>query len=507
VELASIQTGVRSQRRLYMSGVAGAVLLSSTLIAGVAAAQSTTMSGSRDLSGATDSEIIAADSQPLASPPASAPAAPTQPGASAPASVTETEPSNTAPFDKWKPLQLRGVIVPIPEAPNTLGQNLFGIRDSLADQGIGFTLWTTSYDADNVAKHQGVQNGTQLYTGQKNTWQTGWWGFVTYDLGHVGDPGGQLVLGGVFLRTNWNPTGPISTALASAYYYQSLFNNRIEFKIGYMANTLDYIGTYIAGNYASSVFGTNASIPYEVGQNSLNFATPAVNVKFNFGNFYEKSGIQRPISPDGTVAERNENPSSFDFTVRNAGILSTNEIGYNQPSAPGVGQTWVRLTGDFNTSQYKDFKYLGTRHSDNYGLFLLGDHQFWQVRPDSAATARQGLYAGFSAMYAPARFNTFTQYYELRAYGIGLIPHRPDDMVAFVFADNVFSRYLIREDALAGNSVHSSAQTETISYSAHVFRGVNINFGLSYINHPTTIIYNEHTGHALNPSIGTVTFF
>ena len=87
----------------------------------------------------------------------------------------------------------------------------------------------------------------------------------------------------------------------------------------------------------------------------------------------------------------------------------------------------------------------------------MGDQQILQTNPHTG-TAAQGVYVGGSAMYAPPELNRFSQYYEARIYGIGLIPGRPLDLLSGVFTDNVFSGYAVRAARNAGQLAHSDSK-------------------------------------------------
>ena len=106
----------------------------------------------------------------------------------------------------------------------------------------------------------------------------------------------------------------------------------------------------------------------------------------------------------------------------------------------------------FNTSRYVDFEFGGRRTGDYAGYFLA-DQQFVQLAPVPGQAAR-GIYAGVTAMYAPPEFNRVSQYYELRFYGIGLLPARPRDMVSLVISRNVFSNYLVDAALRQGQLAH-----------------------------------------------------
>ena len=141
-----------------------------------------------------------------------------------------------------------------------------------------------------------------------------------------------------------------------------------------------------------------------------------------------------------------------------------NEFGYRKEAAPGQLATWVRAAPMFTTSRYIDHAF-GGRTPAITALYFLADQQFVQLAPVAGQAAR-GVYAGVSAMYAPPEFNRFSQYYELRLYGIGLLPSRPSDMLSLVVTRNVFSHYLVDAALQRGQLAHDGSLSITAAYTA-----------------------------------------
>jgi porin len=112
--------------------------------------------------------------------------------------------------------------------------------------------------------------------------------------------------------------------------------------------------------------------------------------------------------------------------------------------------------------------------------------------------AARGAYAGVTAMYAPPELNRFSQYYEARLYGIGLLPSRPRDMVSVVVSRNVFSNYLVDAALQRGQLAHTDNFSITAAYNASVAPGIRVGIGLGYTNNPTPVVYTPETGSALN---------
>ncbi len=413
-------------------------------------------------------------------------------------------------FDRFDPLRIKGLTVNLAGPADTIDQGAFGLRSTLADSGIGYLIYGNSYFQDNLLRHSHPlynSRANQVYAGQLPTYVASEFPFVTFDVSRFGPSDGQIVIGGAFVNTNWAPLGPNQVSLGTASYYQTFFDRKLELKVGYFANNLEFLGTYVGGSLASGVFGPNASIPVEQGESTLAFVRPGINLKANLpGNFYDKVGVQRAISPDGNVVEKRQNPTAASYQVSNSGVFVINEFGYRVPATPGSQQTWVRAAASYTSSNYVNFDRPGQRADHNYGLYLLADRQLLQTAP-AKGTAAQGLYAGFSVMYAPPALNRFSQYYEGRLYGLGLIPGRPLDLLSFVVTSNVFSSNLVAQTRRAGGRAHTNSEAYSVSYSAHVYNGINLNLGVSYIDHPTPVAYTGSTGNGLNLYLGAVTFF
>lgn len=440
--------------------------------------------------------------------------------ASEPAAVAVAPPttSQVAPLDytRFNPYRIRGANIPLPGPADTIEGNAFGLRDALASLGIGWFGYSTSFFADNILRHGlplNNQRGNQVYNGQLPTYFTSNIFDVTYDISRYGIPDGQLVAGVTYTTTSWNPAGPRTTGLSGLTYYQTLFNKKVEFNAGYEVNSLQYLDTFVGGSLAGGIFGPNGTIPVEAGIDNAVVSTLGANAKIYLpSNFYTKFGIQRALSPDGTIVEHNQNASEVRFKVPNAGALFIDETGYQVNAASGRLSTWVRVAVNYTSSNYREIsstfgQQQRVRGEGEYGAYALADQQILQTNSHPGAAAGQGLYVGGSIFYAPSGFNVFSRNYEARIYGFGLIPGRPSDLASAVFDDTVFSSYLVEAARRAGSLAHSDAKSYTASYSAHVLAGIYLNAGLAYVDHPSPVTYNGSTGSALNTLLGSSLFF
>ena len=424
-------------------------------------------------------------------------------------------PPGQNPYALADSLKIRGWIIPVPGATDTADQGLFGIRNKLAESGISYFGISATTFQDNLLRHAlpaGNRFGkhsrdNQLYNGQLPTYITKEQFYALYDLHSYGKPDGQLEFDVSNISTNWNPAGPNGLYLAAASYYQTFLNKRVEVKVGLLQNSTEFLGAQVGGSLASGVFGPNAGIPVENGLNSSGFPTYGVNVRVNLpNNFYTKGTVQRAVSPDGSVAERLGNPTATNLKVSNAGVLVLDEVGYRVNPSPGQMQFWVRGAASITTSRYRELSHAQDREQPNYGLYLLVDRQLLQTAPNAGfGSARRGIYGGFTAEYTPSYFNTFSQYYEGRLYGFGLIPGRPNDLASLVVNHNQFSGNAVSLAHARGQLAHPNVTTATVSYGASVLPGVNVNVGVSYTDHPT-VTYTRSTGNAFNLLLNTVIF-
>jgi len=399
---------------------------------------------------------------------------------------------------RWANLMPRGFNLSLPPPSETIFPNAGGLRDKLADYGIGWFGMNVTSAANNLLSGSAKNlNGQRQYNGQTFTYVDNLYMGVTYDLAQHGIPDGQIYLSGMFTRTNWAPMGPNKFGLSEASYYQTLFNKRLEVKLGYLISTWEFINTNVGGSLSTSVFGASGSIPIQGGYSNNATPTPGIVLKYNIDkNWYAKATAERAVNPDGLTKEIHENPTSFKFTTVNSGALYIGELGYQRNSSEGVAQEWIRGGAAYNTSRYNSFETPGTRVGHNSWYYLLADRQLWQKSP--AGSPGRGLYIGASVMYAPPYANAVSQYYELRLYAKGIFDSRPYDMISLVATDTVWGRDAINYYASKGSLVHRDSVAITLSYSARVMRGVYAGIGLGYVNHPTSIVYQTGTGSALN---------
>lgn len=452
----------------------------------------------------TGSSSQSASSQPVPLSNAGAPVSSVAPNTALPPS--EPAAAAGAPANPYANYQWKGIIVNLPPPPDTVTGNLFGYRQKLADDyGIGYIGVSDDVFFDNILRHD--HHGTQEYIGQKPTSLSENNLLLTLDLSRYGIPDGQIVAGLSYASTSWNPAAPTSINLGTLTYYQTLFNKRVEVKVGLLSQVFEYLGLFTGGNLAGGLFGPSGQLFPETGATTSYFPTYGINITGHITkHVYDKFGIARGVTPLGNVEEHNFNPSSLRFSTPQSGAWVINEFGYIRPAEPDAPQTWVRAGSVFSAGHYSELDHPGLTSNANYFLYLCADRQVLQTssRPGQAY---RGLYAGFSAEYVPANLNFFSQYYEARVYGFGLLPHRPFDQASVVFSDQFFSSFLYGQLRLAHQLVHGDSKTITGSYSFHLFPGFYVNAALGYTDNPSPLTYTGSTGSALTVASGVAVFF
>jgi porin len=417
-----------------------------------------------------------------------------------------------------------------PSFGDSIAQDYGCWRSNLASYGFGLIGYQASSTAGNALTHSSPP--TQSYWGQRTSALNGDYLFLTYDLGHIGIQGGQFQVAAAKNNTTYIGFFPNNLVLNNLGYYQSLFGGKLEFRAGIIGNNYSFFGIE-TGSSLTNPFGPSAAIPALLGVSQSGQPAPGADVRWNITDrFYEQFGVQRSLVPalDPVLGDHYANPSAIAFTEHAyifgnqfpaSGAIFFDEVGYRNAAAPNDPQTWIRAGGFYNDSKFYNFKTQGvpssswvTGTTDTYAFYLLADRQIWQIDPSSPATAYRGVYAGFSAMYAPPETTIFSQYYEARVYSFGLFDTRPFDMASFVFVHQVISNYFADEtNALEGGQIchplaitcaRHTTNSATVSYSIRLSPGVYLTPGIQYTDHPATTYIPAGHPNAINHDLNVL---
>lgn len=402
-------------------------------------------------------------------------------------------------FAKIDALAEHGQLTELPPPSESIIGDAGGLRSDLAEHGIGFNILNMSNFTNNYMDHD--RHNPQAYSGERPTYSSNLVAGITYDLGQVGLENGQFILGVGSYYSSWDEVNPSSKfSYTRIAYYQSLWDKTVEFKFGVLPNDLEFVGPFTGGTLVGGTQGLQALIPYQVGLSHAPVSSPAANVTLNLGNFYNKFGVQRSISPDGMGPEIDRHLGELDLHVDHAGALYIDELGFKRNPTPGTPYAWLRAGYIYNTSDYSQFL-SNERSDDNYAGYVLGDYQFYQF--DSAIASR-GIYAGFTWMSAPEDRNLFDLYYGLRVFTKGPLDSRPFDMLTLEYGFTSYS-----DDANTKlDKIHVSnaddSKSTTLAYNMRLAAGTYLRTGLSYVEHPA---FSPDVKDALNLQVGVTLFF
>jgi porin len=397
-------------------------------------------------------------------------------------------------------LNLQGSDIPMPGFRETVTGDQAGYRKAMLKYGLALrdnSLPSYSINLLNAP----VAADQQYYVGQRPfaKWMTN--PMLTWDMKQLHLSSAQLHVGLGFEQESWNKAGPTSVDVSTLYFYKSFVRDRVELKTGYLANNLEFVGLQAGGSLVTGAQGVYAVLPYEAGLTFFPEVTPSFNLKWNApAHLYIKSSLER--APDAAGAQKtiDRNLSGLRFIPQGEKLVTIVEGGYRRAATESARWTWLRGGYIHNSTPYAN-SVTGTWTSGNYCAFLLGDQQLTRAFGEIAAN---GIYAGASAMIVPASMNTYTQYYEVRAYDEGPFHSRPRDTISVVATHSVYSRDVVKSLVAQGKSFWRNSSSITGSYTVRAYRGTYISMGLSYITGPAV---TPKVANALVATVAPTIFF
>ncbi|MBL8139798.1 MAG: carbohydrate porin [Acidobacteria bacterium] len=321
-------------------------------------------------------------------------------------------------------------------------------------------------------------SGQQVYIGHRPTFISGVNPVFTWDLRQLGLREAQFNAGVGWRYTTWKPAGPNTLAMTSLYLYKGWGSRRVEMKVGYVGNDLEFVGLQVGGSTSTGAQGVYAVLPNEVGMSYFPFTAPAANLRLRAWKYgYLKTGAQRSLDPGGGASTVDRNPTGFRFRLEGNGLLAINEVGYQRPSTSAAPYTWVRAGYMRNSTRYLN-RATGVLESGNACAYILADYQ---VRMPTVASPARGLFLGATAMTVPSEFNPYDRYYEVRLYQRGPFASRPTDVVSLVASYRNHSAYFTDALVAQGRSVWRNAPSLTGTYTLHPARGNYLSLSLGYV--------------------------
>ena len=403
------------------------------------------------------------------------PLSPLSPGSSSLAPTgrpAKRNPEDYARFDKLREPMLT---TQFPGIIDTIVGNRGGVRDALADHGIGVEMQSASSVQTSLTA-TGMPSDPQVYNGQKFTLRNI---YVTKTLDDIGLGDTMLTVGGGYSVTSFAPNGRNSITFKTLSIYHGFANHTVEVKAGFLQNYLHFAGLITGGNPTLTT-GLVSLLPVQAGLSAEPATTPGVNVQINGKKgLYLLGGVQRSLNPRGIAEEIRTNGIGLDWHQHNAKALYIGEVGIRRKASPTQRSFWARAGYLYNMSDYDRFLG-GSDH--NYSYYALIDYQ--ATRPDNQLFFR-GLYLGASYSAARKSVSAFSHAGEIRAYYVGPFNARPTDSLNLTVSYNRFSEDLHASYALRGIDTARHQVGISGAYAVHLGPGVRIAPALQYVFNPT----------------------
>jgi porin len=391
------------------------------------------------------------------------------------------QPESVPPADESiADLNFLGVDVAPPPLSDSLVDVDSSYRRAMFRHGMALRFFVYTQYVQN-ALHAPVGPDKQVYIGERPFEYGITQPVFTADLRQLHLHNAQLNMSGVWYWASWGPAGPKTIQLWTLYLYKAFAQNRVEIKMGYNSNDLEFIGLPVGGSIASAVQGVYATLPYEVGMAYFPLTAPSSSVRVQGPeNTYFKADAQRSIDATGGPATVARDHTGFRFIPHGDKLLLVGELGYHRVSNRGSHETWFRSGYMRNSTPYSN-AISGKKQAGNFCAYVLTDYQ---LRQRDQLHPNHGLYFGGSAMTVPETLNPYSRYYEARFYQEAPFLSRPNDVVSVVASHTGYSKYFINNFIAGGETVWRSSTSLTGSYSLRVSGGNYVSLGLSYIYGP-----------------------
>lgn len=355
--------------------------------------------------------------------------------------------------------------------PATLFGDWGGLRSTLDQNGIGFTLNQTSDYVGNT--HGGIRQGF-VYDGLLDlevdidlNKSIGWTGGKIHFTGYgiQGQNLGTQFVGSVLTTTNVeaNPSIP---KVGEFWFEQKLLENRLGIRAGLLEADRYYIISPTANVFVNSTFGFPDSWETNMPGSGPGYpnAAPGLLASYDFNEDWKvtasvMNGI--PNGPDTTS-------SQYGITTLpiGNGALSWFETAFSPEWSLGnqVLPGYYKLGGWYNSYMINNITLsesgrtfnnpTNTAYKGQYSVYGLIDQALWR----EANSSTQGLNAFARVTYSPqANRNLITWYFDTGIAYVGLFDRRPEDIIGLGFAWAKFTPYLNAQ--IASQNILAGTQT------------------------------------------------
>lgn len=357
---------------------------------------------------------------------------------------------------------------------DTLEPGLFGLRDELAEHGIG-----VQFNASQTVTYDLLQNnsGKQTYSGQDTTYVSDIFGTMTYDLSRIGfGNDSQFSMQLDYQDSNYAAVSPRIKNVDMLAINQRFFDKQLEIQYGYFPIFRSFYGLSLGTNTTSSAQGASSFVPVQIGMSS-DEPTPTFMAVFRDPTltYYDRMAVSRSNSSVDTT----ENHTGLKWDVGDAKPLYANEVGYRRMASPDSKSLWVRAGVIYNSTEatYLDD---ASKTSANYGGYVAVTAQVTQPYGDM-----RGLGIDVKGNLANSKVNTIKKDFGVSLFYMGPFELRPMDMVALGYQKSFYSE-AAQGTALADGI--SNTSSTTLSYAAHVTNGIFMITSLGYTTDPSLTV-------------------
>jgi porin len=370
----------------------------------------------------------------------------------------------------WTPDQGWGVFSGKWRTTGALTGSWGGLRDRLAKHGV---QWITAYFGQFAANPVGGERQGVSWRGELDTalyldlerlmnWKRG---YFTASFSYI-NPGNSLspdFIGNQFpvqLDTG-DENGAVR--LVHLAFGQQLFDNKAELVLGRIITGEDFATLRLAcTSLNQGICGNPIAAHQDITFPTYPAATWGARIKVKPGNSWYAQAGSYLVYEDLFDSDQH----GINFSIPSgSGVLALGEVGYivgkfrNESGPPGR----YKIGGYYDSQRIESMK-TGEDVRGTWGLYIMGEQMLYSENSDYT----EGLSAWASLSYAPENRNLITF---MAAGGLsyqGLIPSRPDDMLAFIFAYGHFSGDLRQFDRSNGNPVQHGETVLELNYRIQV---------------------------------------
>jgi porin len=230
--------------------------------------------------------------------------------------------------------------------------------------------------------------------------------------------------------------------LAELSYQQTLFNNVLDMKAGFIVMGDDFGRTGILCDFENDAFCAHpVSLPSNSGWSDYPAGKWGGRVRVNLpDDFYAETAV---IDVNPTYADHD---NGFKLSLNGStGVLVPVEFGKTVKLGPAAVPGHYKIGAYYDSSTAPDVTNPHLSYSGRYGVYFLADQMVWSFEPGTD----RGLIAVANFTLSDKRTSPLPTYFTLALVAQGPLAVRPHDYIAIGYVrDPVNSRVINQQNAL-----------------------------------------------------------